>query len=312
MHQCIVPMRRGRASLPRATRRTRLRVALNWPNIPPSGPIPPTLEPEIPVTNILSPQNPRIKAAVRLRDARHRRKQARFPIDGLREIERAAAAGIELVEVFHCPARYPAERIETVERLLSSIEAELFEVAPAAFDKLAFGDRAEGIVAVAAPPTWRLDDFEPKPGAMVAVIEAVEKPGNVGAVLRSADAAGVDLVIVADGRTDLFNPNTIRASLGTIFTVPVREATSAEALEWLRARRLPIFAARVDGAVAYTEVDYRGGAAVVLGSEAEGLSPVWRADDIRAVRLPMLGAADSLNISATAAVLFYEALRQRR
>ncbi|HBO44096.1 MAG TPA: RNA methyltransferase [Planctomycetaceae bacterium] len=271
----------------------------------------PTMKPEKPVPTILSPQNPRVKAAVRLRDARHRQKQGRFLIDGLREIERACAAGIELVEMFHCPARYPAGRIEAVERLLSALDAERFEVAPAVFDKLAFGDRAEGMVAVAATPSWRLDDFELTPGAVVAVIEAIEKPGNVGAVLRSADAAGVDLVIVADGRTDLFNPNTIRASLGTIFTVPVREATASESLQWLRSRRLPIFAARVDGSVGYTEVDYRDGAAIVLGSEAEGLSPVWRADDIRAVRLPMHGAADSLNISATAAVLFYEALRQR-
>ena len=146
---------------------------------------------------------------------------------------------------------------------------------------------------------------------LVAVLEGVEKPGNVGAVLRSADAAGVSALIAADPRTDLYNPNAIRASLGTIFTMPVCEAAGGETIEWLRANGFRIFAARVDGAIPYTEADYRGRSAIVLGSEAAGLSPLWRGDDVQAVRLPMLGAADSLNVSVTAAVLFYEALRQR-
>jgi TrmH family RNA methyltransferase len=130
-------------------------------------------------------------------------------------------------------------------------------------------------------------------------------------VLRSADAAGVSAVIVADGRTDLFNPNAIRASLGTIFTMPVCEAASGDVLAWLRQRRFQIVAARVDGPVHYAKVDYRLPTAIVLGGEAPGLSLVWSGDDIAAVHLPMLGAADSLNVSVTAAVLFYEALRQR-
>jgi len=146
---------------------------------------------------------------------------------------------------------------------------------------------------------------------LVAVLEGVEKPGNVGAVLRSADAAGVSAVILADPRTDLYNPNAIRASLGTIFTMPVCEAAGGDVLARLREHKYSILAARVDGAVPYTEVDYRRPTAIVLGSEAEGLSPIWSGDDIRAVRLPMRGAADSLNVSVTAAVLFYEALRQR-
>jgi TrmH family RNA methyltransferase len=145
----------------------------------------------------------------------------------------------------------------------------------------------------------------------VAVLEGVEKPGNVGAVLRSADAAGVSAVILADPRTDLYNPNAIRASLGTIFTMPVCEAASGDVLARLREHECMILAARVDGAVPYTEVDYRRPTAIVLGSEAAGLSPIWTGDDIRAVRLPMRGVADSLNVSVTAAVLFYEALRQR-
>ena len=137
------------------------------------------------------------------------------------------------------------------------------------------------------------------------------KAGQLGRLAPSADAAGVSAVIVADGRTDLYNPNAIRASLGTIFTMPVCEAAASGALAWLRGRKLNIVAARVDGGVPYTEVDCRGPTAIVLGSEAAGLSPIWTAADITAVRLPMLGAADSLNVSVTAAVLFYETLRQR-
>jgi TrmH family RNA methyltransferase len=140
----------------------------------------------------------------------------------------------------------------------------------------------------------------------------VEKPGNLGAILRSADGAGVDALIVADPSTDLFNPNVIRASLGTVFSVPVAVASSGVVLEWLIQRGLRIVAARVEGSVDYADADYRGAVAIALGSEARGLSDAWAELATVAVRLPMLGTADSLNVSATAAVLFYEALRQRR
>ena len=149
------------------------------------------------------------------------------------------------------------------------------------FEKLAFGQRAEGVLGVAETPRPTLSSLAVPENALVAVLEGVEKPGNLGAVLRSADAAGVSAVIVADGRTDLYNPNAIRASLGTIFTMPVCEAASGEVLAWLRQRKYNIFAARVDGSVAYTAVDYRGPTAIVLGSEAAGLSSVWTGDDIR-------------------------------
>ena len=133
----------------------------------------------------------------------------------------------------------------------------------------------------------------------------------MGAVLRSADAAGVDAIIVADGRTDLYNPNTIRASLGTVFRKNVCEATTAETIDWLRSKNLPIIAARPDAEQLYTEIDMRSGAVIVLGSEADGLTDAWHSAGVTPVRLPMHGIADSLNVSTTAAVLFYEALRQR-
>ncbi|MBN1393988.1 MAG: RNA methyltransferase [Pirellulales bacterium] len=280
------------------------------------------------MTPITSPQNPRVKNAVRLRDRRHREKQGLTLIDGTRELQRAIDAGITLDEAFVCRPLLGGVEAERLLDALSQTGCEMFEVSEQVFAKLAFGDRHEGVLAVAETPRGTLDSISACWGGsstatptmnataassapLVAVLEGVEKPGNLGAVLRSADGAGLSALIAADPRTDLYNPNAVRASLGTIFTVPVREAAGGEALRWLRANGFRIVAARVDGAVDYTSVDFRGPTAIVLGNEAEGLSPLWQGDDIQAVRLPMLGAADSLNVSAAAAVLFYEALRQR-
>ena len=170
---------------------------------------------------------------------------------------------------------------------------------------------AEDTVAVALAPERTLERHALPEGALVGVLAGVEKPGNVGAVFRSADAAGLDALIVADAGTDLWNPNCIRASLGTVFAVPAATASSEATLAWLAAQGLQIVAARVDAMVPYTEVDFRRPTAIVLGSEAHGLSAAWNSPAVIGVRLPMRGLADSLNVSATAAVLFYEALRQR-
>jgi RNA methyltransferase, TrmH family len=261
---------------------------------------------------ITSLQNARVKEAIGLRDGRRRRRQGLFLIDGDREISRAIDAGIELEEVFVCLALCGGDDAECGRLLhrLATMPVRQIEVSSAVFERLAFGQRTEGIVAVARRPRTALDDLRLPVRPLVAVLEGVEKPGNIGAVLRSADAAGVSALIVADGATDLYNPNTIRASLGTIFTVPVRAAPAAAVRDWLSSRRIPIFAARVDATTAYTDVDFTGPAAIVLGSEAAGLSSTWIAD-ATPIQLPMHGVADSLNVSATAAVLFYEAIRQR-
>jgi tRNA G18 (ribose-2'-O)-methylase SpoU len=239
--------------------------------------------------------------------------------------------------------------------MLPGCGGEILYVGEAVFGKLAFGQRAEGVLGVAEMPMLNLDDIEQRLGwgekrpgwgdsstvapagarwgdsstvaptnaptvaptaqkeqPLLAVLEGVEKPGNLGAVLRSADGAAVQALVAADARTDLYNPNAIRASLGTIFTLPVCAATAGETLDWLRRHGLAIVAARVDAAVPYTKADFRRPTAIVLGSEAEGLSACWSGADVTPVCLPMLGAADSLNVSAAAAVLFYEARRQRR
>jgi len=210
-----------------------------------------------------------------------------------------------------------------VERLLPLDDAALdrdcrgwsvprYELSPPVFDKLAFGHRHDGVIAVARIPARSIAEFLFDGAALVAVLEGIEKPGNVGAILRTADAAGVGGVLVCDAASDLYNPNCIRASMGTLFSQNVCVTTSAEALSALQQRRFRLFAARVDGEIDYTEADFTQPAAIILGSEAYGLSDVWRAAGVATIRLPQFGIADSLNVSVTAAVLFYEAVRQRR
>ncbi|MHB8460008.1 MAG: TrmH family RNA methyltransferase [Candidatus Limnocylindrales bacterium] len=260
---------------------------------------------------ITSLANPRIREAVRLRGRRHRDVTGLTIVDGAREIGRALDAGVEIVEVYVCDPRVESDDARGVRARLSARAPRLTSVSRAVLDKLAFGDRSDGIVAVVRPRVQRLADIELPPRPLVAVVEGVEKPGNLGAILRSADGAGIDAVIAADPATDLVNPNTIRASIGTIFARPVVAATALETLAWLRDRGFRIVAARVDGTADPWDTDLRGAVALVLGSESAGLTPTWHGTDVVAVRLPMRGAADSLNVSAAAAVLFYEALRQR-
>jgi TrmH family RNA methyltransferase len=188
---------------------------------------------------------------------------------------------------------------------------ELIELGERAFERLAFGDRADGVVLMVRIPDRRLADLELPDAPLVVVTEDVEKPGNVGAILRTADAVGADAVLAAGG-TDLYNPNVIRASIGTVFSLPVVAAPAIEIAEWLRERGVRIVASRVDAASLHVEADLSGPVALVLGSEADGLSDAWRGPDVEGVRLPMLGVADSLNVSVAGAVLLYEAWRQRR
>jgi TrmH family RNA methyltransferase len=261
---------------------------------------------------ITSVQNPRVKAAARLRDRSGRDDQGRIIIDGVREISRAMESGVNVIELYFVPQLCDDDEHQRLLAAAKKVNVDLLEVSPNIMEKLAFGHRLEGVVVVAAPPQRRLGDLKLPADAVVAVIEGAEKPGNVGAIVRTADAAGVAAVIIADGGTDLYNPNAIRASLGAIFTVPICSATSEQALAWLRGEKFRLLAARTDAAVVYHEADFRGRVAIALGSEAHGLSNLWQADDITGIRLPMFGSIDSLNLSATAAVLFYEALRQSR
>lgn len=260
---------------------------------------------------ITSLHNQRVKDAARLRDRRQRQRQDRIVIDGARELRRALDVGIVPLEAFVCEELCHSDDARRALARLATTAAEVWQVTPEVFQKLAFGARAEGVLAVAQTPRRSLAHLQLPPNALVAVVEAIEKPGNLGAVLRSADAAGVAAVIAAGHGTDLYNPNVIRASLGTVFTVPVCAAATADIRSWLQRLEFSIYAARPDAERLYTEVRYQGPTALVLGSEAAGLSDAWRSHDVTPIKLPMRGRADSLNISVAAAVLFYEVLRQR-
>jgi TrmH family RNA methyltransferase len=260
---------------------------------------------------ITSVKNPRIKEAMRLRDRRGRDRQGRILVDGLRECLRAIDAGLNGGELFVCAEHLDERQRVAIDENLRDSPVQMTRVTDEVFRKIAYGNRAEGVVLVTPRPDTALQNLQLGHNPLVAVLEHVEKPGNLGAVIRTADAAGVSAVIVVDGGTDLYNPNAIRASLGAIFKMPIAAGTADETIEWLRSRDVTMFATRVDGAVNYTNADFRKPAAIVLGSESLGLSDRWRDEDMPAIMVPMLGVVDSLNVSATAAVLFYEAVRQR-
>lgn len=270
--------------------------------------------------SITSPANPRIKRAALLRGAAARRESGLTLVDGRREILRAVSGGVEIVELFLAadPTRASSATDGSSELLdaLAGRDTRLATLAPRAFDRIAFGGRNEGVVAVVRFGARPLADVAFAPDAPVLVVEGVEKPGNLGAILRTADATGLAGVIVCDGRTDVANPAVIRASLGTVFCVTVAAATAAETISWCAASGRRAVAATPDGERLWHAAVLAGSTAIVLGSEAHGISPRWRAAAdcgsvaLETVRLPMRGRADSLNLSATAAVLAYEAVRQ--
>jgi TrmH family RNA methyltransferase len=257
-----------------------------------------------------SPANPRIRSAAALRQRRERDATGLALVDGARECRRALEAGAAVEAAFACPPLLRSEDGLAAGRELDARGITPHEVSERAFAKLAFGDRLDGIVLVVRTPPTGLSHLLIGPDPLILVTEDVEKPGNLGAILRTADASGCAAVI-AIGGTDLFNPNVIRASIGTAFTVPLAAAAADVVPGWLREHGIRIVAARVDAERSYAEADLRGPLAIVLGSEALGLSAAWDAPDIEPVRLPMHGVADSLNVAATAAILAYEARRQR-
>jgi TrmH family RNA methyltransferase len=260
---------------------------------------------------ISSLTNARVKAAVRLRDRREREATGLTIVDGARELLRALDSGIVVDHAFVTEELVRSGDARLAVDRLRSIGADVLDVTAPVLAKVGFGDRAEGVVAVVRPPSVGLAELALPADALLLVLEGVEKPGNLGAALRSADGAGADAVIAVDARTDVFNPNVVRASLGTVFSVPVASGSSAETRRWLAEQGLRLVAAVVGAPGIYTDADLTGPLAVVLGSEVDGLTEVWRDPAVEAVALPMAGAADSLNVSIAAAVILYEARRQR-
>lgn len=257
-------------------------------------------------------QNDRVKDLVRLRDRRHRDRTRRFLIEGYREIARARDAGIRVETLFTCPELFLGPNEDELIAGLSDAGTEVVELSEGPFRKASYRDRPEGLLAVAPQFGTNLEDLAVGTHPLILVAEAIEKPGNLGTMLRTADAVGADAIIVADPTTDPFNPNVVRASTGTLFTVPLAIAETTTTIAWLAARGVSIVATTPDTDTELWDADLSAGVAVVVGAEQYGLSDDWlQAAEVR-LRIPMAGMADSLNAAMAAGVVLYEARRQRR
>ena len=273
------------------------------------------------VETITSAQNPKIKNLLLLQEkSKARREQGLFVVEGRRELEHCIEAGFRVRTVFVCPEVAGADFSTSLETTVSchSEEAEgrrenlhIVEIPEALYRKVAYREGTEGVLAEVEVRERRLEDLALSEHPLVMVLESVEKPGNLGAVLRSADAARADAVIVCDPLTDLWNPNLIRASIGAVFTVPTVCASSAETIDWLKSRGIRILTAQLQDSSWYYDTDMTGGTALVMGTESTGLTDVWRRAADAHIRIPMLGRLDSLNVSVSAAILLFEAVRQR-
>lgn len=253
---------------------------------------------------INSLQNEKIKNIVKLRDTgRERKRQGLFLIEGLREINLALAAEVKIVNLFYC-ADYGKQR-------LALADEKIIEVAKKVFTKISYRENPDGFLAVAKIKELKLKNIKLSDRPLLIILEAVEKPGNLGAILRTADAAGADAVIINDPKIDIYNPNVIRASRGAVFIAPTVLSSINEAVNFCKKNKIKILAAAPLAKKLYTEINYNTGCAVVLGAEDRGLSEKWLEAAAEKIRINMRGQIDSLNVSVSAAIILFEAVRQR-
>ncbi|MDD4901016.1 MAG: RNA methyltransferase [Patescibacteria group bacterium] len=251
-----------------------------------------------------SPQNPKIKNIIKLRESsRERKEQGLFLIEGHREISLALKASVEIENLIYCP--------EYIKRELAIDEEKIIEVSKKVFDKISYRENPDGFLAVAKIKEYQLENLQLSGKPLIVILEAVEKPGNLGAILRTADAAGADAVIINDLKADLYNPNVIRASQGAVFTVPAAVSSSAQTIKFCQKNQIKIFASTPAAVKEYTKVDYQSACAIVMGAEDQGLSEAWLKAADEKIKIKMRGKADSLNVSVSAAVILFEAVRQR-
>ena len=258
---------------------------------------------------ITSAQNAKIKDLLALQEkSKERRRKGLFVVEGRRELLHCIEAGYEPYAAFFCPEIISEADFKEISE---KCDCSFFEIPRHLYDKVAYRGGTEGVIAELKCKDMSLEALKVKENPLIVVLEAVEKPGNLGAVLRSADAAGVDAVIVCDPLTDMYNPNLIRSSIGAIFTVPVATASSEETIAWLKERGIRIYTAQLQDSEWYYDTDMKGGTAIVMGTEATGLTGTWRKAADAHIKIPMLGKLDSLNVSVSAAILIFEAVRQR-
>jgi RNA methyltransferase, TrmH family len=262
-------------------------------------------------TRLTSTQNPRVKQVVRLRERRERERSGLMLVEGGDELALALAGGARPRTLFICP-EFAGQRHAALLAGARSAAEEVVEVSAAVFEKMSYRDNPDGWLAVFPVRQHGLDTIPSHRLPLLLVAETIEKPGNLGALLRSADAAGASGLIVCDPATDISNPNVIRSSRGTLFTLPIAIASSQAAIEWLRENGIAIIAATPQANLNYTEADLRGPVAIAVGAEHQGLSSAWLNQADVAVRIPMRGQVNSLNVATAATLLLYEAVRQRQ
>lgn len=260
---------------------------------------------------ITSGQNPRVKAALRLRNRSEREKTGLCIIEGYRELKRAIDAEVVVEQLFFCRELFLGENEQALIDQIHAKGASVLSTTKQVFTKIAYRDRPEGLLAIAVQKKHTLADFSPSKTPFYILAESIEKPGNLGTILRSADAVGVDGLILCDRCTDLYNPNVVRASTGTLFTIPIADATTDEAKSWLQEKKIPLLAATPSAKTLYTDVDLTKGVAIAVGSEQLGLSQSFLEGSHISVAIPMRGVADSLNVATATTLLLYEVLRQR-
>jgi RNA methyltransferase, TrmH family len=257
---------------------------------------------------ITSAQNPYIKQLVQLQEkAKARRQSGTFIIEGQRELELARKGGYELETVLFVPDMLN----ETQVGAIAGNNPEYIQINREVYQKLAYRDSTEGVIAIAKTKSLNLEDLQLTENPLVLVAEATEKPGNLGAMLRTADAAKLDAVIIANPKTDMYNPNMVRSSVGCLFTNNIATGTTDEVIAFLKQRKINIYCATLQDSALYHEQDYKAGSALVVGTEATGLTQAWRDASTRNIIIPMQGEIDSMNVSVAAAILIFEAKRQR-
>ncbi len=259
---------------------------------------------------ISSLSNPLIKEVVKLQQkAAERKRSGLFVVEGVREVSLAIQAGLRIEHIFLCEELFTNDSLYPVD--IQSPAQVITRVSPAVYEKIAYRGNTEGVLAIVQKFDVSLNEVSLSPQPLVVVLESVEKPGNLGALLRTADAAGADAVIICDPRTDIFNPNVIRSSLGCVFSVRMVVCTAVEYFAWARKQGITTMIASVQGHVPYYQPDLTQPIALVFGTEANGLSDTWYKNSNDYLRIPMAGKIDSLNVSASAAIMVFEAVRQR-
>ncbi len=267
---------------------------------------------------ITSTQNPKIKNIQKLDKSAERKSQNLIIIEGEIELNLALSANIEIINVFFCKELIPEFKVNDIFGIYKKNNVtyfnkiQFFEVSKPVFDKIAYRENSFGMVALARPIITTLNTLKLPKNPLLIVLESVEKPGNLGAILRTADAANVDAVIICDPQTDIFNPNAVRASIGCVFTKPVVACTSEEAIIFLKSQNINMYATALTASKPYDEISYKTPSAIILGTEATGLSKIWLENATQNIIIPMQGKIDSMNVSVATAIVIFEAIRQRK